>query len=236
MSTLRRSAAAAGTAAACALALLALAPSGAAVPGSPNDRLVVAWYQSFLGRSAEAALADPDRSYWVERLDRGEPREAVLSGITRSREHAEVTTARLYQAWLGHGLDAGSEVWVTELQRGTSPEWVAQQIASSPESVGDGERFVEEVLDVALARGGDYEPGEVDYWEEALEEDGPLSVVRGVWYSDEGVRHRLAVAYTDILDRRPDDDGARFWTQPVLASELDVRVRMASTEEYAAGT
>ncbi len=234
MSTPRRSAAAVGaTAAASALALLALAPPGAAAPGSANDQLVVAWYQSFLGRTAEAALADPDRAFWVERLDRGEPREAVLRDITRSREHAEVTTALAYEAWLGHGLDAGSEPWVVDLQRGTSPEWVAQKIASSPESVGDGEEFVEEVLDVVLGRDGDVEAGEVEYWEQVLEQHGPLSVVRGVWYSDEGVRHRLAVAYDDLLGRGVDDEGARFWTGSVMAGELEVRIRVASTEEYA---
>jgi hypothetical protein len=219
-----------------------VAGSVVATPASAatNDQVVQAWYRVYLQRSAADAASDTGRSYWTGRLDRGDTRESVLHDILVSREYVTDEIGEYYSRYLGRRADDGARYWIDGVVRGDFvAEWAAQLILNSDEyyrtwtsgSADANGQFIRSLYFDLLQRSAGQ--GEVDYWRGVLARDGRLAVVRGIWYAQEAVTVRLDRHYVDFLDRRVDPAGLSYWSPVAVASDLAVRFRLGSTEEFA---
>jgi hypothetical protein len=222
------------------------APSDAATldeTAVPNHKIVNGWYRDFLHRSPENLEADYGRDHWIERLNTGEPRSAVLGDIVRSSEYATRRVGDSYQAILGRKPDPGASYWVEGVsQRGMALEWVDQNLLASQElhsrwaarPNGD-DLYVQQLYVHVLGRyAWETTPGERAYWAGRIRAVGRLAAVRELWYADEAVRHRLAGHYISLLGYRGvDRDGLHYWYPREVTSDLTTRVAIASTDEYA---
>ena len=223
----------AAASAALALSMTVPAVAQAAVVGSPNDKLVTAWYDDVLGRDATAAQQDvTGRAGWVDRLDAGQRREDVLRDITRTPEYADRFVTTIYSGLLGRAPDAGARVWTTGLQAGMAPEWVEQNILASAEyrdrTTTD---YVNRLYGVILGRSSN--AGERSYWQGRLATTSRLAVVREIWYSTEALDVRVDASYRTLLNRTS-DAASGYWRPAMVANRLEADISIASTAEYAA--
>ncbi|MFQ1001655.1 DUF4214 domain-containing protein [Modestobacter sp. SSW1-42] len=202
-----------------------------------NDQLVQSWYYDFLYR--EDPASDPGRLYWVDQLDRGVSREYVLGSIVRSTEYASLQIGIDYDVLLGREPDPGANYWIDQTaNHDMAWEWVEQNILASPEFYpgGDTTADVEYVraLYYFILDGREPSGSEISYWLRRYWQIGSLNVVREIWYTDEGVRTRLADNYEALLGRGVDGNGLAYWAPRERQSDITVQVALASTDEYAA--
>jgi len=122
------------------LGALLLATPGAAQPGAPagNAQLVDAWYQRFLGRSAELA-SQPH----VDALNAGQDPASVLSVIVGSAEYyqragntPEGFVAAAYQNMTGRRPTAAEvRFWANRLARSSATDVAYEMLRRYPEGL-----------------------------------------------------------------------------------------------------
>lgn len=199
-----------------------------------NDQLVQSWYQDFLDRDDPAS--DPGRAYWVDMLDRGVSRQFVLGSILRSYEYANLEVSSYYNYFLGRAPDPGAWYWIDQTaNHDMAWEWVAQNVLASQEYVrrydyGSGQGFVRMLYADVLGRSPS--DGEIGYWANRWRQVGSLTMVRELWYTDEGVRYRLYDHYWRLLLRGADAGGTSYWAPRERQSDITVQVELACTPEY----
>lgn len=223
-----------------ATAAFAAAPAAQAAP--TTDTTVRAWYVEFLGRSREAAEADPGRQYWVRQIDAGTRPSDALWAITHSREYVEREIAGYYNDHLGRAPDPGAAYWVENaVSRGMALEWVEQNFLASDEYFSDnfgyslgGTYVVDDWYYDILGR-FNASDGEEAYWADRARRVGRLQAVREIYYSDEAIRYRINEHYKNLLFRFEGADfgGLAYWYPKEVESDINVQVLLASTPEFA---
>ncbi|MBF5082206.1 hypothetical protein [Quadrisphaera sp. INWT6] len=231
-STTRRAAALAGAVLAAAVGLATAAPASAA----PTDATVVeAWHRDFLQRGAGAA--DQERcTGFITTFGA----VAAADDLTRTREYAEHQVGQVYRELLQRSPDPGAAYWVDGVAEGGFPlEWVVQNVLASQEYAdlwagAHGSRkpsvtagaWVLALLDRRAT------PGEEAYWGDRITQVGRLGALRDLYYTPEGVRHRIDGHYRELLDRPADGGGTSYWYGLESTDDRAVQVQIAASPEY----
>jgi len=233
-STSRRRLVATVVAAAAGLGVVPAASAEDARAAAPStDQVVQEWYGDFLFR--EDPAADPDRGYWVGRLDRGDRRGDVAWSLTETREYAEVNVAFLYDYYFDRTPDRGAEGWVSGVAgRGMALEWVEQNLLASEEYWLAANSSRTELVRVWYADllGRDASRADISYWSARTDQIGRLAAVREIWYSQEAVDRRIRGNYFDLLGRLPSPGEVGYWRPLERESDRNVQVLIAATPEY----
>lgn len=197
-----------------------------------NAVTVQAWYQDFLGRSADAGS-----SSWRSLLDDGADRTQVLSLFLTNREYLSREVNTYYQSAFGRNADAaGLDGWVRAVQTGQfALENVAELLYQSEEfyqrSGGSDTAYVKSIYQAVLARTAT--DHEASAWADDISRYGRGIVVNRIWRSVEGGQRRITANYQMLLGRAPDPGGLQGWTAyELILGDAAVRAALATSTEY----
>jgi hypothetical protein len=195
---------------------------------------VTALYRQVLRREPDAG----GLAHWVQFLNHGGTREAVVRGFWESAEHRGLQVDQLYATYLHHPADAQSRVlWVNQLRAGLSEADVTQAILLSPEYAAahaTPAAFVAGLYGDVLGRAGD--AGGTARWVAQLSGGGNRAdVARAFLASPEAQRRAVDAYYQDFLHRPADAGGEAAWLSALAKRRLStgqVAEALLASEEF----
>lgn len=203
---------------------------------SGEERLVAAWYRTFLGRDGTTE----EVAAGAARLGAGATRSSVLTPLALSDGALGRHADELYRTFLGRTADAaGRQYWVERLRAGAAPstrlEAVVAPFAASPESYaragGTPEGYVDRLYQVVLGRAA--EEGGRAYWVDALASRPRSHLVTSLLATPEARARRVAGLYSWVLGRSADTTGVAYWRDQLAATnDIRVAIRLALSAEY----
>jgi hypothetical protein len=176
-------------------------------------------YRHVLGRPA-----DPDSLVaWVQELQSGVSRAAVVDAVWNSPEHRGIEVDRLYQTFLNRSPDAaGRASWVQAMLAGASEMDVARALIDSAEFQADhpdNTGYVVALYNTILQRNPS--GAELSSWTAALQNGVSRdSVALAFMDSAEAYQLMLNCDYTNILHRSPDPAGEQAWLSQLLSGSV----------------
>jgi len=193
---------------------------------------VQALYQAVLNRSADA---DGLKAY-EDRLNNGESRATIAQELWNSDEHRTLQVKALYQGLLNRAPDEGGmKYWTDQLKAGATEEDVAAGMLGSQEAqskVGGGEALTNNLYQTILGRSAD--AGSTGYTKQIT--DGvstPQQVVKELASSDERTQVEVRALYRGVLERNPDEDGLKEWSNKAKGDGIAaVAVDMLASDEF----
>ena len=223
--------------------ILALYVKAGGAPGSGSagmsraeaENILHALYWDILGRTVDTSGLQT----WGDELVFGRPQDALVGGLTGSREYVEMRVKEAYRTVLRREAEpAGLAWWVSEVLGGRVPvDDVARVFYISQEfynqTGGNDRAFIERMYNVALGRTSPPAAWEIEYWSGLVPKFGRESVLNGIWWSVEASENRSRYYYENWLHRAGDHEGVQIWGA-VLRSQGEGAVRrgIAGSVEY----
>jgi hypothetical protein len=213
-------------------------------PAAPdaNTAFVQGLYHSLLARDGEADGV----AYWVNRLQTGDGRDAVVDAFWVGPEHRGLQVQHYYQTYLNRAPDAaGLAYWTQAFAAGGMTEAaMVLDFVQSAEYQGlgpDDTAFLTTLYGDVLSRGTD--AGGLAYWQQQLPGQGRQAVAQQVIASDEAYLRMIDGYYAALLHRAPEMTpapgagmtGRQFWLgalQSGSQSPADVGCQILSLPEY----
>ncbi len=199
--------------------------AAAAIVSSPeyvtaqSGKWLTAVYPYLTGRAPGAA----DFSYWLNVMQQGGSRDAIVASIAQSVEARRFEGSQwlpqAYQNLLHRAPSAGDfAYWLTQLQGGATHEQVAAQIVASPEYLGKlsntSAAWIDQAYQDLLHRHAG--AGDLSYWTGVLQSGTPRSnialqiMASGEYRTTDWVGF-VAQLYHDLLNRDPQSGDLTYW-------------------------
>jgi len=198
-------------------------------PTGSGNLFIEDLYATRLGRAA----SDSDLSFWTPILN-GSGRSAVVQGIEKSAEAAELKVVTWYERYLGRTPTDGSEsYWVNLLTSGQTDEQVLAGILSSDEflqratqtasGTSVSAQLTQALYNNLLNR--DAGSSDLNFWTQFLgsnpTQQTRQAAVLGFLNSQEFHTDAVRELYSTLLHRDLDDAGFRFWVgQPFKLGQI----------------
>jgi CSLREA domain-containing protein len=207
-----------------------------------NTSFVQGLYHNLLARGGEPG----GRAYWVNRLQSGDSRDAIVDTFWVSSEHRGLQVQHYYHTYLNRAPDAaGLAFWTQAFTAGgmTEAAMVLDFVMSAEyQGLGPGDTaFLTTLYGDMLSRGTD--AGGLAYWQQQLPGLGRQAVAQQVIASGESYLRMIDGYYAALLHRAPETTaspgtgmtGRQFWLgalQGGSASPADVGCAFLSLAEY----
>ena len=184
-----------------------------------NGRWISQVYPGLLGRSAGAN----DLNYWVDVLNAGATRQAVVGAITQSVEYrrfdGQQWLPQVYQQLLGRApKPADDAYWLNVLAAGATHEQVIDNIVISPEYVSklpsQPAAWVDQVYQQLLGRHA--AAADLNYWmgvlnARASKADLALQIMQSPEYQGDAWRGWISRLYPELLGRNAGSADLGYW-------------------------
>lgn len=203
--------------------LIAVVPASAVTETAEQDRhYVQALYRDLLQRDADAEGLD----HWTARLQRGDPRDAVVTDFVAMPEFGIAVIRAYYPLFLQREVDpAGLAHWSAWFGRGGRFDAFRAEILASDEffalAGNTNEAWVTALYDRALGRATDDAGSR--YWLGRLAAPGAsrFGVAYDVVQSTEGHDAFVRFLYNLAINRMPSDDELASFSEALIAGADD---------------